>query len=156
MVGHSYPFDWKTPIGYFICCIIQMQLGYVTVLDFMFAITLICGFCVLLAATISDLERSLCQLNQILGSTKDHKISTEEHVNLISSFVSNFRFHFEMKELIIIWQLFQLQFFSMIQEFLIYFVIFKGLQLVSQIQSNTSFLRIWCMQSYAFALCFYN
>lgn len=66
-IFNQNPFNWRTPAGYLACCIMQIPFGAIAILIFLSIMSLIVGFCVILAATTQDLQCALRQLNEMSG-----------------------------------------------------------------------------------------
>lgn len=95
-----YPFDWKSPIGFFGCFFIQLSSVYIFVEIYTCAIVLTVGFCSFLADFATDIEQKLLQLNEYVLELKGKKkLTVEERNELKKKMIDIFCFHSEAREL---------------------------------------------------------
>lgn len=73
----------------------QIPFGAITILFFLSIMSLIVGFCVILASTTQDLQHSLRQFNEMLGKRENN---VEKDVELKQDLLQIFRIYFKMKE----------------------------------------------------------
>lgn len=87
-------FDWKTPIGYTLCGIIQALVIFGTAELFICTLLLTIGFCLFIIDFISDVEENLHQFN-------DHFLRAPypNRVEMKSKLLAIIRFHSKAKEL---------------------------------------------------------
>lgn len=82
------PFDWTTPLGYFITLLIQCILAYYTVLFLTPTLCFLCGSCFLLKSFVDDVTNDL----RILNDKKMEKIlcNTVQYHSELVQLSSNF------------------------------------------------------------------
>lgn len=73
----------------------QIPFGAITILIFLSIMSLIVGFCVILAATTQDLQYALLQLIEMLGKNENN---VRKKAKLKQDLLEIYRIHFKMKE----------------------------------------------------------
>ena len=93
----SYPFDWKTPLGYVVCVFIQVITLIAAIDLYVSVVVLTIGFCMLIADFASDIKEKLRQFNRILISSDE--LTTDDRIVLKKRLSEFIEFHSEAREL---------------------------------------------------------
>lgn len=92
----SYPFDWRKPIGFAACILIQSLLSYTIVNVYAFTLSSTIGHCIFAAAFISDLEVHLRELNdQFRGMIHEN---AQNQLEIRRKFIEIIQFHSNARE----------------------------------------------------------
>lgn len=75
-----YPFEWRTPIGYIGCVLIQIPTLFVDAEFYVSTLNLIIGCCAFISSLVSDLKEEIRQFNVRLIELKSKKKSSEREV----------------------------------------------------------------------------
>lgn len=95
-INWRYFFDWKTPIGYSMCTLFQGGAAVATVEIFICTLTLVGGFCLLMATSITDIEKNLQFLNENVINGEENPT---KHIKLKKQFREIMQFYADGKEL---------------------------------------------------------
>lgn len=74
----SYPFDWKTPLGYAGYIFIQLPSTILLEEAYTSAISFTIGFCMFIADFANDIKEKLSQFNRILISSEESDFTAKE------------------------------------------------------------------------------
>lgn len=98
-IHYSYPFDWKTPVGYLISSCIQTATAFHSVAMFICTLSFTVGYCLFAFDFVFDIDESLRMLNYYLVAAKDRELSKEEKLNVKHRLIGIMTFHSDAKEL---------------------------------------------------------
>lgn len=94
----SYPFEWKTPMGYAICVVIQLITFTATVKLYASILILTIGVCVFIACFPTDIKEKLQQFNEIVVLSEQAKLNAADRVLLAKKLNDIIEFYSETRE----------------------------------------------------------
>lgn len=95
--NQRYPFDWKTPVGYVTCVLIQIITFYAVTSIFVIVLILIIGFCMFLTNFGNDLEENVFEMNKMTRQSS----SAIEETKIKKRFIDIIQFHSDAREFVI-------------------------------------------------------
>lgn len=97
-----YPFNWKTPIGYFFAYLIQTSTVFAGTAIFVCALISNIGFCTFGISFVEDIEECLQHLNDQVVSLQDKELSHGESIEMKTNLATIIQLHADAKELSIV------------------------------------------------------
>lgn len=94
-----YPFEWKTPLGYLGCMIIQIPTVFIAAEVFYVASSSLCALCYVVTAFTEDLKRCLRQLNVNLVKSVGKRLNLSERKKLLVIVIDFIEFQSAAREL---------------------------------------------------------
>lgn len=92
-----YPFDWKTPVGYIGCILIQALSFLCAAEAFIAVLVFIIGFCYFMTDFANDFRQNFLELNEYLMKANDNLIAIDSN-EIMKRLTDLIQFHSDAKE----------------------------------------------------------
>lgn len=93
-----YPFDWKTPVGYVACLVIQIPSIFILVEVYVDILALFVGFCTFMTDFANDLSENLRKMNEDFNRVINGNSTIIERTDIKSNFMDIIQFHSDARE----------------------------------------------------------
>lgn len=95
----SFPFDWKTPAGYFVSILLQSIPIFIGAKQFIITLAFTTGFCTFLSAFVSDLEEKLRRFSEAIIRMQSDTVLPNDRIEIKRKIAGIIQFHSDAMEL---------------------------------------------------------